>query len=169
MQTIVGTFLALLMLFGITQILVSGQEDIQSDLREEQTERRNNTIQGVWQTTTTRLNCQTGASPGSFRGLVTFNEGGTVNETSAVLSPTLRGPGHGVWEQTSRRRYTAFYVFLRFNADGTFGGTQKITQHFELRPSGNAFDATSTSQFFDANDNLVGTACGTLTGTRFEQ
>jgi len=47
LQTTVGTFLALIMLFGVTQIFVSGQESEKGDLQEEQSERSWQSIEGV--------------------------------------------------------------------------------------------------------------------------
>ncbi len=75
MQTIGRTFLALLMLFGFTQISVSGQESETGDLQKEQAERSRQCIVGAWRTAVTQRNCQTGLplAPAS-RGLLTFNE-----------------------------------------------------------------------------------------------
>ncbi|MEO6051355.1 MAG: hypothetical protein ABIP78_08495 [Pyrinomonadaceae bacterium] len=97
MQIIVGTSLGLLALVSFAQIPVFGQSD--QTVQSEQTEGViSSTIVGVWQTTVTPRNCMTGdpVAP-SFQGLLTFNEGGTMAETSGSAGPTLRGPGHGIW------------------------------------------------------------------------
>jgi hypothetical protein len=168
MQTIVGTFLALLMLFGATQIFVSGQE---SETVRLPTPFGSSTqsIEGVWQTTVTQRNCQTGDVMRTFRGLSVYHEGGTVSETSAALSPALRSPGYGFWEKESRSTYSSSFIFQRFNPDGTFAGTQQTTSTIVVGGrNGNIYDTTTSIQVFDANNNLLGTGCATATATRFE-
>src|SRR5215211_7969008 len=100
MQTTVGTFLALLMLFGATQIFVTGQESEPGNLLEEQGERSGQSIGGAWQTVVTQRNCQTGLLVSVGRGLITFHEGGTLSETLGSgrnpSSGQTRSPGHGV-------------------------------------------------------------------------
>ena len=167
MQTTAGTFLALLMLFGATQIFVSGQENETVGFPVS-SGRSGNSIEGVWQTTVTLRNCQTGDVIRIFRGLTTFHEGGTISESSAALSPALRSLGHGVWEKESRTTYSGSFIFQRFNPDGTFAGTQKTTVTNVIGRSGNTYDSTASIQVFDANNNLLGTGCATAIGTRFE-
>lgn len=168
MQTIAGTFLALLMLFGATQIFVSGQEKVNSSL-EPPLVSSARTIEGVWQTTVTQRNCQTGEAIRISKGLATYYERGTMSETSNALPPALRSPGHGVWEKESRSTYSASFIFQRFNPDGTYAGTQKITSAIELGGrNGNTYATTTSIQIFDVNDNLIGTGCATATATRFE-
>jgi len=174
MQTIGRTFLALLMLFGVTQIFVSGQASEKGDLQEEQSERARQSIEGVWRTAVTQRNCQTGLplAPAAFRGLFTFNKGGTMSEygIGPGLSPALRSPGHGVWEQQpfSRRNYSFKFIFYRYDASGVFIGSSKITGALELGESGDGFTTSSAIEVFDANDNLIGSGCATAVGTRFE-
>ena len=171
MQTTAGTFLALLMLFGAAQIFVSGQTDDRNNsktLFPLPTHARES-IEGVWQTTVTQRNCQTGNVIRTFRGLSTYHEGGTVSETSAALSPALRSPGHGVWEKESHSTFSSSFIFLFFNPDGTLAGTQKITSTIVLGGrNGNTYDTTTSIQVFDVNNNLLGTGCATATATRFE-
>ena len=95
MQTTAGTFLALMMLFGATQIFVSGQKNDSND-SDTLMSRSNNarSIEGVWQTTVTQRNCQTGSVIRTFRGLSTYHFGGTMSETSAALPPALRSMMH---------------------------------------------------------------------------
>ncbi len=175
MQTIGGTFLALLMLFGVTQIFVSGQESETGDLQEEQSERSRQNIEGVWRTAVTPRNCQTGdpipnISP--IRGLFTFNEGGTMAEygIGPGQTPALRSPGHGVWDQQRRHRgnYSFTFIYNRYDASGVFLGVQKITATLTLGASGNSFTTNSAIEILDANDNVIGVGCATAVGTRFE-
>ncbi len=172
LQITAGTFLALLMLFGCTQIFVSGQESEKGELRE-QTERFGESIVGVWRTAVTPRNCQTGlpvAPP--IRGLFTFNEGGTMSEwgVGPGQTPALRSPGHGVWEQQMRGRgnYSFKFIHYRYDASGVFIGSQKITAALELGESGNSFTTNSAIEVLDVNDNVIGVGCATAIGTRFE-
>jgi hypothetical protein len=167
-KTAVGTILALLLLFGAARFFVSGQEK-ETESPPVTFENSRQSIEGVWQTTVTQRNCQTGEALRTFRGLLTFNQGGTISETSAAASSALRSPGHGVWEKESRSSYSGSFIFLRFNTDGSFAGTQKPTQTFVLRgSSGNEFESTGSVQNFDASGNLTGNGCATSVGTRFE-
>ncbi len=172
LQTTVGTFLALLMLFGCTQFFVSGQESETGDSLEEQTERSQRNIVGAWRTAVTPRNCQTGlpVAP-SLQGLFTMNEGGTMSEYGIATgqSPALRSPGHGVWERRrGRRNYSFKFIHYRYDASGVFVGSQKVTGALELGASGDSFTTSSAIEFLDAGDNLIGTGCATAVGTRFE-
>lgn len=167
MQTIGGTFLGLLLLFGCTQVFVSGQDSQKSEARLSK-EGFGPGIEGVWLTTVTQLNCQTGVTVRTVQGLLTFHNDGTIAETSTVSSPAFRSPGHGLWEKIAGQSYSGKFIFQRFNADGSYAGTQKITQSFELSRFGNTFEASGTVQLFDTNNNLIGGGCATATGRRFE-
>jgi hypothetical protein len=160
------------MLFGFTQISVLGQESKTSNSPEEQTEHSQRNIVGAWRTAVTLRNCQTGlpVSPVG-RGLLTFNEGGTLSEYngSPALPPAMRSPGHGVWEQQrGRRNFSGVFVINRYDATGVFIGTTKVTVAWKLSASGNSFTSNAAVEIFDANDNLIGTGCATSVGTRIE-
>ena len=54
----------------------------------------------TWVVQVTQRDCASGAPLGvPFYSLLTFNEGGTMTETTAnpMFFPAERGPGHGVW------------------------------------------------------------------------
>ncbi len=143
MQTIGRTFLALLMLFGFTQISVSGQESEKGASSEEKTERIRQRIVGAWRTAVTLRNCQTElpVAPAAASGLLTFNEGGTLAEyNSPGQNPALRSPGHGVWEQGfGRRNYSFVFVINRYDASGVFISSQKVRAALRLSASGNSY------------------------------
>ena len=135
------------------------------------------TVEGVWRTMVTPVNCETGdplAPP--FPGLFTFNEGGTMSEygisPGQVQTPALRSPGHGVWQREhghhGEHNYSFSFIFYRYNTSGMFIGSQKITAALELGASGDQFTTHSAVEIFDANGNLIGTGCATAAGTRFE-
>ncbi len=139
MQTIGGTFLALLMLFAGTQIFVSGQASEKGDTPEP-SERSGQRIVGAWRTAVTPRNCQTGlpVAP-AFRGLFTFHQGGTMSEFSVGpgSTPALRSPGHGVWERgQGLSDYSLSFILNRYDASGVFIGTEKVTATLELGSKG---------------------------------
>jgi len=170
LKTTVGTFLALLMLFGCTQFFVSGQESETNNSPEEQSEHARQGIVGAWRTAVTLRNCQTGLPVAPVgRGLITFHEGGTLSEFA--LGPGQnRSPGHGVWEQQMHHRgnFSGVFVLNRYDATGVFIGTQKVRAAWELSTSGNGYTSNASFEIFDANDNLIGTGCATTVGTRIE-
>jgi len=160
MQTIVGTFLGLLMLIIGTQTLVFGQENKTNG-------QQSSALVGVWRNTITLRNCQTGNQIATFQGLLTFHEGGTMSEFGGI-NPVLRSPGHGVWQASNPFHPTFAFTFLRFNADGTFAGTQRVRSTVSLGLDGNAFQSTGMAEVLDVNDNVVGMSCAATMATRFE-
>ena len=54
-----------------------------------------------------------------------------------------------------------------YTADGDFDGRGEITGTLQLTTA-DSFTYTATIQIFDADGNLVFTACGRADGTRFE-
>jgi hypothetical protein len=130
------------------------------------------TIQGAWRTMVTPVNCQTGDPLGPpFRGLLTFNVGGTMSEygISPGLTPALRSPGHGVWQHVHGwQDYSYTFTFYRYDASGVFIGSQKVTSALELGDSGDQFTTNAVVRVLDANDNVIATFCARAAGTRFE-
>jgi hypothetical protein len=160
MQTIVRTFLGLLMLIIGTQTLVFGQENKTNG-------QQSSALVGVWRNTITLRNCQTGNQIATFQGLLTFHEGGTMSEFGGI-NPVLRSPGHGVWQASNPFHPTFAFTFLRFNADGTFAGTQRVRSTVSLGLDGNAFQSTGMAEVLDVNDNVVGMSCAATMATRFQ-
>ena len=173
LKTIGGTALAILMMTMFANISVSAQDKTDGqqtgNLFPEPFGNSKPNIEGVWKTTVTQRNCQTGDPIRVFRGLSTFHQGGTSSEIAAVSSPALRSAGHGIWEKETRTTFSTSFIFLRFNPDGTYAGTQITNQLLTISGrNGNNFDASGTIQIFDANDNLLGSGCATAVGTRFQ-
>lgn len=84
------------------------------------------------------------------------------------LSPAMRGVGHGVWQrEPGWQDYSAKFIFYRYDAGGVFTGSQTGKIALKLGASGDEFTATSAIEILDANGNVIFTACGTPTGTRF--
>ena len=58
-------------------------------------------------------------------------------------------------------------VSYGYTAEGDFDGRAEITETLHLT-SANSFEGSVTIQIFDADGNLVFTACGRRTGERFQ-
>ena len=122
----------------------------------------------MWDAQVTVRNCQTGAAVRSFRSLLTFAAGGTMQETTAGTAPNLRSPGHGVWRHLGENRFSDAFKFFRFKPDGGYDGWQKISRQIDLSANGNQFAATASIEIYDADDNLAQTGCATAAAVRFE-
>ncbi len=159
--------LAMMTAFTITFSVAAGQEATDTQSPDFSLNAPDRTIVGVWLTTVTQRNCQTGepvAPP--VQGLSTFNEGGTMAEFAG--SSPLRSPGHGIWQASNPFHPTFAFTLLRFNADGTFGGRTVVRQTVSLAQSGNNYTTTGTVEIFAPNGMLVGMGCATATATRFQ-
>lgn len=155
----IGATALVLLLVGATQMFGSGQN---SDKQER-------SIEGAWRTTVTIRNCQNGAAITTFQGLQTFNQGGTLAETTAGSAPSLRTPGHGVWNREhGRRNYSFAFMFDRFNTDGTYAGSQKVRGDVILGASGDELTVVATTEIFNPAGGLIATGCSTATATRIE-
>jgi hypothetical protein len=125
-------------------------------------------LEGLWDARVTIHDCETGAVIARPRARNMFNRGGTLNEVNARASAVPRGPGFGTWRKENGQSYSSVFWFSRFNADGSFAATQKVTRSIELAGEGNQFTATASFELFDANDTLFQTGCATETATRLE-
>ena len=124
----------------ITLGVVASTLLVWSDPAENQTatnEGVHRTIQGVWRTRITGVDCQTSLPLGpSFPGLFTFNKGGTMSEygIGPGSSPALRSPGHGVWQhEQGGQNYSYAFTYYRYDSSGAFIGSQKVTSELARR------------------------------------
>lgn len=125
-------------------------------------------LEGSWNVMVTGLDCQTGAPINATTpSILTYNYGGTMEETGSRIAPSRRGPGHGVWSHQTARQYAAAFQFFRFNADGTLAGRQVVRQQIEVSDSGDEFTSYAIGQVLDAAGNVVSTGCSEGLGTRF--
>jgi len=153
-----GTALALLLVGG-AQLFGSDQDG----------DKQERSIQGAWRTTVTIRNCATGAAITSFPGLQTFNKGGTVAETATGGPPSSRTPGHGIWSRgEGAQNYSFVFMFDRFNADGTYAGSQKVRGAVTLGASGDELSVVSSTEIYNPAGQLIATGCSTATATRIE-
>jgi hypothetical protein len=163
-----GVITALTMTLTVS---VLAAQDIQSGQSSRASNAHPRTIAGAWRTVVTPRNCQTCDPFGSFPGTFTFHQGGTMSEygIGPGSSPALRSPGHGIWQRRRDwRDYSFTFLFYRYDEQGLFIGSQKITAVLSLGASGDRFTTRSVIEILDANDNVVATGCATAAGTRFD-
>jgi len=121
-----------------------------------------NSIVGTWVAIVTMRNCETGAAIRSFPVMNTFNQGGTMMESSRSLA--TRSPGMGMWERNIGNDYSSIFMFFRSNADGTDNGYQKVQRRHTL--NNGILTTTATFENFNAAGVLTSTGCATETASR---
>lgn len=131
-------------------------------------------IVGTWQVqVTVRVNAEdcTNAAPvpfgpNPFPSLNTFHVGGTMSETGSRSPPSLRSPGHGVWQPSGKGTYDARYTFQGFDTNGFLATNMDIRSAITVSPDGNTFNGVSRFQFSFV-DGVTVPFCATLEGVRF--
>lgn len=100
-----------------------------------------------------------------FPALNTFHEDGTMSETGSRSPPSMRSPGHGVWERVRRSTYESRNKFQGFDADGLLVTNMDMRSRIKLSRDGTSFTGVSRLQF-----SIVGGPtlpfCATLAGVR---
>ncbi len=128
------------------------------------------TIQGVWQETRCRANCERGECiEPPVPALITFHSDGTL---TAYANPPGTGPldtpEAGVWQrEPGSQNYSSHDIAYFYDENGAFAGSGQVTNNVHLT-SANSFTASATIAVYDADGNLLFTFCGRSTGTRFE-
>lgn len=90
-------------------------------------------VEGVWDFTVTRRDCTSGAVLGTQRALSMFQRGGGfANDNSTA--PQTHGAMFGSWKRSAgtAAHYTVQMVFMRFNPDGTWAGSQRVQRELVL-------------------------------------
>ena len=126
-------------------------------------------LQGTWRVTGTVVNCITGQDIFSFPRIETYHQGGTYTGYGVPPgSDPGQGTEYGVWQrEPGSQNYSVRTVGYAYTAEGVFEARVEITRTLHLT-SANSFEESSIVQIFDADGNLVFTACARRTGTRFE-
>jgi len=120
-------------------------------------------MEGVWNVSVTIRQCQNGVVLRSLRSLNLFVHDGSLTETAANI---LRSPSVGNWKHVHGHTYSATFRFFRYNPDGSFASTAKVTRMIELFQDDSHFTSTGTVEDFNADDVLISTSCATETATR---
>jgi hypothetical protein len=125
-------------------------------------------LEGTWQVQVTLQNCQTGAALRTSPAFLTFAQGGTLVETTTVFSSAQRSPGHGFWEHTGGKTFKAVSKAFLFNPDGTWAGTQTLTQAIEFTDDPDVFNSNATTEIIAPNGNVILSGCATAVAHRME-
>ncbi len=87
-------------------------------------------------------------------GILTETDGGSL--ASPSFDPFSYGsPGHGVWRRTSERRYSAKFLLLNVNTDGTLQVTGTVTLKITVEKAGNSFHGTGHYEFALPDNTVV--------------
>jgi hypothetical protein len=158
------TVAVILMLTPVGPIPAFGEHDDQ--------DKGDSKLQGTWNVTLKFPVCNAvctcpGGTPNiPIPALNTYLKDSTL--LVALGGSLFAGPGQGSWERITHNNFKARFKFFLFNATGARVGSEEVTKTIGLTGS-DAFQATSTFDFFDAAGNLTAHACPiNETGTRFE-
>ena len=108
-------------------------------------------------------NCETGEIIRNLRALNLFVHDGSMTETSTNI---LRGTSVGTWRHVQGDTYMSMFEFFRFNPDGTFASTARVTRTIELSEDGTRFTSTGTVEDFNAQIVRVSVGCSTEIAAR---
>lgn len=120
-------------------------------------------LQGLWNVNVAVRNCETGEIIRNLRALNLFVHDGSMTETSTNI---LRGTSVGTWRHVQGDTYMSMFEFFRFNPDGTFASTARVTRTIELSEDGTRFTSTGTVEDFNAQNVRVSVGCSTEIAAR---
>lgn len=115
------------------------------------------TVEGVWWSTVTRVDCSTGDATGSFTGMQVYHQGGTLTDTNSTPASS-RGPGMGTWRRSGRDVETRFR-FMLFSPSGQWTGTAVVTRTVTPAPDGETAVGSGTAEVYSPAGELVGGSC----------
>ena len=119
-----------------------------------------NKLAGTWVVTVVRP-----APLPPLKSLQVFTKTGSVIEM-ANESPQTRTASYGSWERIQGHLYAASAVFFRYDAGGTFIGSQKIDRTIEVADDGETFKHVARATVLDANGNVLASFGARATGER---
>ena len=79
----------------------------------------------------------------------------------------MRSPGHGVWKQVGRNRYSAHNTFQSFDANGLLAADMYLRSEIKLSRDGSRLTGVTRLTRIDTSGNLF-SFCATLEGVRFD-
>jgi hypothetical protein len=158
LKAIGGASLAILVLAVFAQVRMSAQ--VQNGNEQG--------LVGSWDVQVTGRDCQTGTPFFSFPAMITYNQGGTMQESDLGGPGLVRLLGHGVWSRISEFHplYSAAFQFLNFLPDRTPAGKNVVRSAIRLGQSGDTYTSTDTVEILDASGNVMSRGCATSTATR---
>jgi hypothetical protein len=154
MLTAVLSMAVLLIAFGV----ITGQSESQLAA--------GGRLEGAWNVRVSITSCQTGAVIRSFDSITTFNQGGTVVDSTSGMPQALKTPGHGVWAHTAGQSYAFRFKNFNFDQAGNYTGYTIIQHEAELDKTGDAYTSAGTAEVFAPNGTPIVTGCSTTTASR---
>lgn len=106
-----------------------------------------------------------GTSPNPFPALNTYHKGGTLSETGSRSPPSMRSPGHGIWERTGRDTFASRMRFQGFDVNGLLFTNMDIRSDITLARDGMTFSAVSRFAFSFVDGPTL-PFCATMEGVR---
>lgn len=125
-------------------------------------------IEGAWNVRVEITNCADGSVITSFDAMGLFARGGAFHDTSAS---NLRSPGFGQWRHLRGRKYEFAFRLFRFDAAGTYLGSQIVRHAVTLERGGDSYTSEGTAEYFDIDGQPASApppGCSRSTATRFE-
>ncbi len=174
-KTVGFGWLTLILFIATAQMSVMGQEIEQTGEAQRASGNSQsqllNRIVGVWETTVTPRNCQTGEPAGpAFIGLITFHKGGTLSEYGANPATPFRTPGHGIWQAATWRGedgYLLNFTFIPLTPAGVPVGRLKVSQTLEYERYLDQGSSMGGFQLFNTSGIVIASGCTTSTAIRF--
>jgi hypothetical protein len=123
---------------------------------------------GVWDVLISFRDCNTGEVTRTRPGMMSFMNGGIMQEFGTGSAPQDRSDAQGVWWHETGRSFTSVSKFYRFATDGTFVGSAKLYRQFDLTLDGSGINAYVRAEIYDPSGNLVGMGCSTESGERLQ-
>jgi hypothetical protein len=161
-KAIGGASLVILVLAVFAQVWVSAQNKTSELFQDEQS------LTGSWDVQVTIRDCETGVPLFGFPAMITYNQGGTMEESDLGAPVLVRLNGHGVWRHQTGRNYSSAFRWLNFNPDRSFAGTNVVRSSISLGLRGNEYTSTDKTDLIDPNGTVTPVACATTTATRFD-
>ncbi len=134
---------------------------------------------GTWQVQVTQVDCQSGNPLGPpFTSLLTFAQGGTMNEDTSnpAFGHGQRGGGQGMWTNSGQSTYSAKSVaFIKYTTQpnqkthdpGFEAGQQTISQNITFDDQSGQWISTASVTFTDANSNVYRHGCAIASAAPF--
>lgn len=123
-------------------------------------------LEGAWNVEVNIVNCQSGSVVRTFDSITTFNEGGTVIDSTSGTAQPLKTPGHGVWAHTAGQSYIFKMKSFTFDAARNYTGYTVIQHEVNLDQAGDSYTSEGTLEVYSPSGTLVATGCSATTATR---
>jgi hypothetical protein len=120
-------------------------------------------LEGVWNVNVVVQDCTTHQVIRTAHVISQFITDGSMTQ---IAANTLRTSAVGTWEHSRADNYTESFWFFRFNPNGTVASTAHASHTIQLSQDSNNFTSTGMVLDYDANNQLISTACATEAATR---